>query len=85
MLVLTRKLDEKVKIGDNIYISILDIESGSVKIGIDAPKEVPILRMELIEQVESKNIESAVRDAADISSAAAFIQKKFGNIKPAKE
>ncbi len=50
MLVLTRKVDEKIKIGDNIVVSILSVEGGGVKIGIDAPREVTILRMEVLEQ-----------------------------------
>ncbi|WP_300456293.1 carbon storage regulator CsrA [Desulfobacula sp.] len=77
MLVLTRKLGEKVKIGDHVYISILEIESGSVKIGIDAPREVTILRMELLEQVKNKNIESVVKEVSDIAQAAAFVKHKF--------
>jgi carbon storage regulator len=77
MLVLSRKIGEKVKIGDHIYISILEIESGSVKIGIDAPKDVTILRMELLEQVKKKNIESAAKTFSDIAHAAAFIKNKF--------
>lgn len=77
MLVLTRKLDEKVKIGENIYISILEIESGSVKIGIDAPKEVRILRMELLEQVRSENIESVAKNLLDITDAAEIIKKRL--------
>ncbi len=48
MLVLTRKIDEAIIIGDNIKITVLDIRSDSVKLGIDAPKEVPILRDELL-------------------------------------
>ncbi len=77
MLVLTRKLDEKVKIGDNIYINILEIDSGSVKIGIEAPKEITILRMELLEQVKSENIESVAKGISDIASAATAIKNKF--------
>lgn len=74
MLVLTRKIEEKVKIGDDIYISILEIGSGSVRIGIDAPKEVTILRMELLEQVKKKNIESAAQDVSEIANAAKYIK-----------
>ncbi len=77
MLVLTRKPGERVKIGDHIYVSILELESGSVKIGIDAPKEVTIIRMELLEQVQNKNIESAAKGLSDITDAAAFIKNKF--------
>ncbi len=77
MLVLTRRAEEKIKIGDNIVISILGIEGGNVKIGIDAPKEITILRMEVFEQVQKENIESASKGLADITDAAELIKKKF--------
>ena len=77
MLVLTRKLEEKVKIGDNIYVSILEIESGSVKIGIEAPKEISIFRMELLEQIKSENIESVPKEFSDIANAATAIKNRF--------
>lgn len=62
MLVLTRKKDEGIVIGDNIEISIVKIEDGSVKIAINAPKEVSILRKELIEEVKNENKEAICLD-----------------------
>ena len=58
MLVITRKKGESILIGDNIEISISKIEDGSVKLAINAPKEVTILRKELYEEIESQNKES---------------------------
>ncbi|WP_138202686.1 carbon storage regulator CsrA [Haloimpatiens lingqiaonensis] len=55
MLVVKRKKGESIVLGDNIEISIVDIESGSVKIAINAPKEVAILRKELLKEVEEEN------------------------------
>ena len=77
MLVLTRRAEEKIKIGDNIIVSILGIEGGAVKIGIDAPKEITILRMEIFEQIQKENIESASKELNEISDAAELIKKKF--------
>ncbi|MEA1968366.1 MAG: carbon storage regulator CsrA [Thermodesulfobacteriota bacterium] len=81
MLVLTRRIEEKIKIGDNIVVSILEVEGGSVKIGIDAPKEITILRMEIYEQIQKENIASAEKDIADIAEAAELIKKRFSREK----
>ncbi len=77
MLVLTRRLEEKIKIGDNIIVSILDIEGGAVKIGIEAPKEIQILRMEILEQIRDENIEAAQKADLDIDQAAALFKNRF--------
>lgn len=55
MLVITRKKGESLMIGDNIEITISKIDDGSVKIGVNAPKEITILRKELYEQVKDEN------------------------------
>ena len=59
MLILTRKKNESIVIGGNIEIQVISIEEGKVKIGINAPKEVEILRSEIIEKVEESNREAA--------------------------
>ena len=81
MLVLTRKADEKIKIGDHIVISILSIEGSIVKIGIEAPREVTILRMEVLEQVKNENIAAAAKDVKDIAAAADFFKRKLSREK----
>ena len=55
MLVLSRKLNEKIIIDDNIEIEVLSIEKGNVKLGITAPKDIEILRQELLEDVKAEN------------------------------
>ncbi len=47
MLVITRKSDEGITVGDNIEITVLEISKDRVKIGINAPKEVKVFRSEL--------------------------------------
>lgn len=54
MLVLTRKTDESVVIGENIVITILSIEGDKVKLGIEAPREIPILRKELHDAIREQ-------------------------------
>ncbi|WP_455757652.1 carbon storage regulator CsrA [Sulfurimonas sp.] len=56
MLVLARKLDESIVIGDNITIKVISIDKGVVKLGIDAPRDVSIIRSELLEHVKEHNI-----------------------------
>jgi len=56
MLVLARKLDESIVIGDNIIVKVVSVENGVVKLGIEAPQEVAIIRSELLEEVKEKNI-----------------------------
>jgi carbon storage regulator len=55
MLILSRKLEDAIWLGDNIKIKIMGIEKGTVKIGIDAPSDVTILREELKEAVADVN------------------------------
>jgi len=50
MLVLTRKLQETIKIGDNVTIHILRVKGNTVRLGIDAPRQVRIVRGELTEK-----------------------------------
>lgn len=50
MLVLSRKLGEKICIGQNIFLTVVDIERGKVRLGIEAPREIPIYRQELLAQ-----------------------------------
>ena len=48
MLVLSRKLGEKIYINDNICITVVDIDRGKIRLGIAAPRDVPIYRQELL-------------------------------------
>ena len=56
MLVLARKEGESIVIGDNIVIKVISIDKGVVKYGIEAPREVSIVRSELLEDVKESNI-----------------------------
>ncbi|HHV27343.1 carbon storage regulator CsrA [Anaerosalibacter bizertensis] len=55
MLILTRKKDESIVIGDNIEIKVLEINDGKVKLGIEAPKNIDIIRKELYENIQEEN------------------------------
>jgi carbon storage regulator len=59
MLILTRKKEESILIGDNIEIVVVDIEDGKVKLGIKAPKDIEILRKEILNSVQEENKKAA--------------------------
>lgn len=55
MLILSRKKDEKVMIGDSIELWVVDIRGDSVKLGINAPREVKVFRGEIADEIEAAN------------------------------
>ena len=59
MLVLTRKTDESITIGSNIKISILEVKGNQIKLGIQAPKDIPINRTEIYERIMEENINAS--------------------------
>ncbi len=56
MLVLTRKLEESIVIGKDITITILAIEKEKVKIGISAPRDIPVIRKELFQAIQEQSM-----------------------------
>ena len=62
MLVITRKTGERICLGDDITITVLEVVGSTVRLGIDAPAEIPVFRHELWEAVKEEN-----RAAADAS------------------
>ena len=55
MLVLSRQRDESIIIGDNIVITIVDVRGDKVRLGIDAPVEIPVHRREVYEAIQREN------------------------------
>ena len=64
MLVLSRKLGEKIYIGDNICITVVDIDRGKIRLGIEAPRDVPIYRQELLPLNQQPRTDAAAGNAA---------------------
>jgi carbon storage regulator len=58
MLALSRKTGESIVIGNDIEITVLDIRGDQVKLGINAPKSVPIYRKEIYVQIQEANVEA---------------------------
>ncbi len=67
MLILTRRVGETVIIGGGITVTVLDIKGGQVRLGVMAPKEVPVHRGELVERERERAAAAAAAAAADPS------------------
>ena len=76
MLVLARKKNESILIGDDIEIIVSEISEDRVKLAIRAPKSMKIFRKELILEVEQENKKSAESDNIDIKKIAVAIKNK---------
>jgi carbon storage regulator len=55
MLVLTRKLGESIRIGDDIVVKVVELDSRHVKLGIEAPRSVSVNRQEIYERIQNEN------------------------------
>lgn len=64
MLILSRKKNEAIHIGDDIIITVLDIFGDHIKIGIDAPKNIQIYRAEILKAIQQENKQAALTKAA---------------------
>ena len=71
MLVLSRQRDESIVIGDNIVITIVDIRGDKVRLGIEAPGEIPVHRQEVFEAIQRENRKPEPSQPGVASKAAA--------------
>lgn len=76
MLVLTRKVNESIMIGDGIEVVVVSVHGEQVKIGIKAPREVPVHRKEVYEAIQKENIEAARQKIDTLSQAAQLFKDK---------
>jgi carbon storage regulator len=76
MLILSRKESESIHIGKNIKIKVVSIEKGSVKLGLEAPEDMLILREELAQAVEDENIK-----ASNIPTSSDKLKSLFDRLK----
>ncbi len=76
MLVLTRKIDESIIIGDNIKITVVDVRNDQVKLGIDAPREIPVHREEIYLEIQEENRRAAAQRMADLGEISKLLSNK---------
>ncbi len=62
MLVLSRRVGERLIIGKDIVVTIIDVRSDGVRVGIDAPRDIRVTRAEIFEAVEQTNVAAAAVD-----------------------
>jgi len=66
MLVLTRKRDESIMIGDEIRVTVVEVRGDQVKIGIDAPRSIPVHREEVYKEILEENRRAALSGPIDV-------------------
>lgn len=76
MLVLTRKKSQSLMIGNDIEITVIDVQGDQVRIGINAPKSVTIHRKEVYEEIKKENLSAVVGKETDISALNLKFRKK---------
>jgi carbon storage regulator len=84
MLVLSRQRDESIIIGDNIVITVVDIRGDKVRLGINAPTEIPVHRQEVYEAIQRENQRAAGLDPDDATHPIKKPAKSPKPIRPAQ-
>lgn len=76
MLVLTRKVGEQVNIGNDIIVTVVEADKGSVRLGIKAPKHIPIHRHEIYRKIQEENLMAAKGVSENVANAARLLREK---------
>jgi carbon storage regulator len=69
MLVLTRKAQQSIMIGDDIEVSVLSIVGDKVRIGIQAPRDIPVFRKEIYLEIQQENVATRASARAEVDDA----------------
>lgn len=69
MLVLTRKANQSIMIGDGIEVSVLSVVGEKVRLGIQAPRDVPVFRKEVFLEIQAQNVQAAGSSRDDLDRA----------------
>jgi carbon storage regulator len=78
MLVLTRKQGQSIVIGDSIEIFVVEVRGDQIRLGIQAPRSVPVLRREVLDQIGTENREAALADTESISTLVEMVAPANG-------
>lgn len=73
MLVLARKVGQSIVINDTVEILVIEVRGDQVRLGIEAPRTIPVHRKELLEQIRAENVKAAAD--ADVSTVAQVMKE----------
>lgn len=76
MLVLTRKSNESVKLGDEITVTIIEVKGNSVRLGIEAPADIRVFRKELYDKIREENVRSSGLFMDEFSKISSVLRPK---------
>ena len=76
MLVLSRKAGEGFLIGDDIIVKVIESKSGTIRIGIDAPRDKKIFRQEVYDKIKQENVEASLWNSVDLDSLGGTIKTR---------
>lgn len=76
MLVLSRRVGDSVVIGDDVVVTVLEIRGDVVRIGVDAPREVPVRRQELLTELADSNRAAASPNPEAISDLSRLVSQR---------
>ncbi|MDW8051959.1 MAG: carbon storage regulator CsrA [Armatimonadota bacterium] len=66
MLVLTRKVNQSIMIGDDVEVIVLEVRGEQVRLGIKAPRHIPVHRREIYEAIQQENLRAAQAQPQDV-------------------
>ncbi len=75
MLILSRKTDQQIKIGEDITITIIDIKGDQVKIGVEAPKSVKVFRQEVFNAIKNENTAASIVNNDIVNTISKILKK----------
>lgn len=77
MLIITRKAGERITIGDDIVVTVIEVKGSVVKLGVEAPRSVNVHRQEIYDKIREQNIKAAEIDESDLSMAVSILNRNI--------